>query len=200
MKEIKEAVTDELLPRAFAIRRKTYVWIDPVDHWLVIDAASLGKADEVVEMLHKTLDDISLTLIKTQMSPSMAMTSWLMGGDTPSSFTVDQDCELRGKGDAAAAVRYVRHTLEDDEVKKHIETGKEVTRLGLTWNNKISFVLHDNLQLKRIVPLDLIRDEAKASEQDDAFDTDFAIMSGELKQLLPALVDVLGGEVRSIPA
>ncbi|MHB1292641.1 MAG: recombination-associated protein RdgC, partial [Sulfuricella sp.] len=39
-KEIKERVTDELLPRAFAHRRTTFIWIDPVNGWLVVDAAS----------------------------------------------------------------------------------------------------------------------------------------------------------------
>ena len=194
MKEIKEAITDELLPRAFAIRRKTYVWIDPVNRFLVIDAASIAKADEVVEMLHKTIDGISLAFIKTQMSPSAAMTVWLSGSDTPSGFTIDQDCELRGRGDAAATVRYVRHTLDDDEVKKHIKAGKEVTKLGLTWNDRISFVLHENLQLKRIAPLDSIKPEA---EESDAFDADFYLMTTELNNLLPAVFDILGGEVQS---
>ena len=194
MKEIKEAITDELLPRAFAIRRKTYVWIDPVNRFLVIDAASIAKADEVVEMLHKTIDGISLAFIKTQMSPSAAMTVWLSGSDTPSGFTIDQDCELRGRGDAAATVRYVRHTLDDDEVKKHIKAGKEVTKLGLTWNDRISFVLHENLQLKRIAPLDSIKPE---DEESDAFDTDFYLMTNELNNLLPAVFDILGGEVQS---
>jgi recombination associated protein RdgC len=194
MKEIKEAITDELLPRAFAIRRKTYVWIDPVNRFLVIDAASIAKADEVVEMLHKTIDGIALAFIKTQMSPSAAMTVWLSGSDTPSGFTIDQDCELRGRGDAAATVRYVRHTLDDDEVKKHIKSGKEVTKLGLTWNDRISFVLHENLQLKRIAPLDSIKPEA---EESDAFDADFYLMTTELNNLLPAVFDILGGEVQS---
>ena len=194
MKEIKEAITDELLPRAFAIRRKTYVWIDPVNRFLVIDAASIAKADEVVEMLHKTIDGISLAFIKTQMSPSAAMTVWLSGSDTPSGFTIDQDCELRGRGDAAATVRYVRHTLDDDEVKKHIKAGKEVTKLGLTWNDRISFVLHENFQLKRIAPLDSIKPEA---EESDAFDADFYLMTTELTNLLPAVFDILGGEVQS---
>lgn len=194
MKEIKEAITDELLPRAFAIRRKTYVWIDPVNRFLVIDAASIAKADEVVEMLHKTIDGISLAFIKTQMSPSAAMTVWLSGSDTQSGFTIDQDCELRGRGDAAATVRYVRHTLDDDEVKKHIKAGKEVTKLGLTWNDRISFVLHENLQLKRITPLDSIKPE---DEESDAFDTDFYLMTNELNNLLPAVFDILGGEVQS---
>ncbi len=40
MKEIKERVTDELLPRAFSIYRDTRVWIDPINLWLVIDAAT----------------------------------------------------------------------------------------------------------------------------------------------------------------
>lgn len=194
MKEIKEAITDELLPRAFAIRRKTYVWIDPVNRFLVIDAASLAKADEVIEMLHKTIDGISLAFIKTQMSPSAAMTVWLSGNETPANFTIDQDCELRGRGDAAATVRYVRHTLDDDEVKKHIKSGKEVTKLGLTWNDRISFVLHENLQLKRIAPLDSIKPEA---EESDAFDADFYMMTTELNNLLPAVFDILGGEVQS---
>ena len=39
MRELKEQVTDELLPRAFSIRRDTRVWIDTKNGWLVIDAA-----------------------------------------------------------------------------------------------------------------------------------------------------------------
>jgi recombination associated protein RdgC len=200
MKEIKEAVTDELLPRAFAIRRKTYVWIDPVDGWMVVDAANVGKADEVIEMLHKTLDNVAFAPVTASISPVSAMTGWLAGNDIASNFTIDQDCELRSRGETAATVRYVRHTLEDDEVRKHIKSGKEVTRLGLTWADRISFVLHENLQLKRIAPLDLIKDQAGDHDQDDPFDTDFAIMTGEFKKMLPAMIDLLGGEAQKAEA
>src|SRR5471030_489636 len=48
MKELKERVADELLPRAFPIRSNIWVWIDPVNGWLVVDAASPAKADEPV--------------------------------------------------------------------------------------------------------------------------------------------------------
>lgn len=196
IKEIKEAVTDELLPRAFAIRRKTNAWIDPIGKFLVVDAANLAKADEFLEILRKSVDSLSATLIKTEIPPSTAMTSWLAESDIPVNFTVDQDCELRGKGEAGSTVRYVRHALEADEITKHIKSGKEATKLAMTWHDKISFILHDNLQLKRIAPLDIIKEQAKTNEQDDAFDTDFAIMSGELQKLLPAVLDALGGEVR----
>lgn len=194
MKEIKEQVTDELIPRAFAIRSKVYAWIDPKDGWLIVDAASPAKVDEFIGLLMKTVD-ISLGLLKTKLSPVVAMTTWLADNDAPSQFTVDQDCELKARGDAAASVRYVRHNLESDEITAHIKGGKDVTRLAMTWADRISFVLQENLQIKRLAPLDVIKERAEVSADDDAFDTDFALMTGELRKLLPAIVDALGGEI-----
>lgn len=192
LKQIKEAVTDELLPRAFAIRRRTHAWIDPVGGFMVVDAANFAKADELVEMLFKSLEGFTLTPVKTSISPTAAMTNWLAGDDLPASFTIDRDCELRDTGEERASVRYIRHTLEAEEIGKHIKAGKEVARLAMTWNDKLSFVLHENLQLKRLAPLDVLKEQADA--EDDVFDADFAIMTGELKMLLPDIVDVLGGE------
>lgn len=194
MKQIKEAITDELLPRAFALRRQTYAWINPVAGIMVVDAANLAKADELIEMLIKSVDGIALTPLKTCTSPTAAMTSWLAGDDLSAVFTVDRDCELRGSGEERATVRYVRHTLEAEEIAKHITAGKEVTRLAMTWSDKISFVLHDNLQLKRIAVLDILKDQADSVDRDDVFDTDFAIMSGELQKLLADVIAALGGE------
>lgn len=194
MKEIKESVTDELLPRAFAVRSKTCAWIDPDNNLLVIDAANLGRADELVEMLIKSVDGISFSLIKTNTRTSSAMTAWLAGEDFPSGFTIDRDCELRGTGDERSTVRYVRHALEAEEISKHIKSGKEVTKLAMTWNDKLSFVLHENLQLKRLTPLDILKEQADSIDLDDVFDTDFAMMTGELRKLLPDIIEALGGE------
>ncbi len=194
MKQIKEAVTDELLPRAFVVRRKTHAWIDPQGQWLVIDAANLAKADELVEMLVKCVDGIAFEPLRTNASPVSAMTSWLAGDDLSSIFTVDRDCELRASGEERATVRYVRHTLEAEEIGKHIKSGKEVTKLAMTWSDKLSFVLHGNLQLKRLAPLDLLKEQADSDAAEDGFDTDFALMTGELKRLLPDIVHALGGE------
>lgn len=83
MKEIKEAVTDELLPRAFAIRSRINAWIDPEGKWLVIDAASPAKADELVGMLMKCVEGVSMALVKTKISPTVAMTTWLAENDNP---------------------------------------------------------------------------------------------------------------------
>lgn len=193
MKEIKEAVTDELLPRAFAIRSRINAWIDTKGKWLIVDASSSNKADDLIGMLMKSLNGVSMIPLKTKTSPVVAMTSWLTENDSPPQFSVDQDCELKSRGEHAATVRYVKHSLEIEEIAKHTKGGKDVTRLAMTWADKVSFMLHENMQLKRIAPLDIIKEQAAMDADGDAFDTDFVLMTGELTKLIDAMVEVLGG-------
>jgi recombination associated protein RdgC len=199
MKEIKEQVADELLPRAFSIRRSTRVWIDPVNGWLAVDAAGAAKADEVFKLLLKSLEVLPFASLRTEHSPLSAMTGWLAADEAPGGFTVDQDTELRATGEGKATVRYVRHTLEADEVRRHIAGGKQCTRLAMTWNDRVSLVLTEALALKRIAPLDVLKESADSAAQDEdgRFDADFALMAGELAQLLADLVQALGGEDQS---
>lgn len=192
VRDIKEATIIELLPRAFAQRHKTYAWIDAVKNRLVIDTASANKAEELVEGLIKSVHGFTLAPMETKISPSSAMTRWLSDDDLPSTFTIDRDCELQGMSDEKATVKYTHHVLDADETTRHIRAGKKVIKLAMTWNSKISFVLHDNLQLRRIAPQDILKEPAESTEE--LFASDFAIMSGELSQLITDVIEALGGE------
>ncbi|MCF8152081.1 MAG: recombination-associated protein RdgC [Burkholderiaceae bacterium] len=195
-REIVEQLETELLPRAFVKRGLTYVWIDPVNRWLLVDASSSARADEVMEQLKLSLGELPVTLIKTQLAPATAMTQWLAAGEAPGSFSVDRDCELRATAEERAAVRYVRHNLDSEEVRSHIAGGKSATRLALTWNDRVSFVMTEQLQIKRLAFLDLLKEDAERQSEnaDDLFAANFVLMCGELAQLLAQLIEVLGGE------
>lgn len=194
-REIFDQVEAELLPRALVKRRLTYVWIDTAGGWLVVDAASPAKADEVVEQLKLSLGEVPLTLLKTMQAPGTAMTTWLSLGEVNGAFSIDQDCELRSAGDAGGSVRYARHPLDTPEVRQHIGSGKLVGRLAMTWHDRISFVLTEQMQVKRVAFLDVLKEQAeKDGEGDDAFLADFAIMTGELSRMLADLTEALGGE------
>ena len=198
MKELKERVADELLPRAFSIRSNVWTWIDPVNGWLVVDAASPAKADDVIKLLLKAVDKLPLESLRVQRSPDGVMTEWLQADDAPAGFTVDMDTELRATGESKAAVRYVRHTLEAEEVRRHIAAGKQCTRLAMTWDSKISFVLTESLAIKGIKPLDVINEkEASTRNDDERFDGDFMLMTGELAKLMADVVEALGGEAKA---
>ncbi|UCV13791.1 recombination-associated protein RdgC [Quatrionicoccus australiensis] len=202
LKELRERVTEELMPRAFTRRRTTFVWIDPQNGWFCVDAASPAKAEEVIEHLRHCLDDFPLTMLHTKLSPQTAMADWLAGSEAPAGFTIDRECELKAASEEKSAVRYVHHPLDgkeiEGEVKAHLASGKLPTKLALTWDDRISFVLGEKLEIKRLAFLDLLKEEAEKSAEraDEQFDADFALMTGELARFLPQLIQVLGGEVR----
>ncbi|WP_447988260.1 recombination-associated protein RdgC [Achromobacter spanius] len=198
MKEIKERVTDELLPRAFSIYRDTRVWIDPINSWLVIDTATSSKADEVIGILSKCVDPFPLENLYVAQSPAAAMTGWLAEDEAPANFTIDQDTELRSSGESGAAVRYVKHSIDAGDARRHIQSGKQCTRLAMTWAERISFVLTEGLDIKRLSPLDVLKEgnETVAANDDEKFDSDMVLMTGELAKLMAELVDALGGEKR----
>lgn len=194
MKDIKEDVKMSLMPMAFSKESSVWVWIDPKNHLLVMDAGSQAKADEVVTMLVKSLAGLSVTLLNTEMSPQSAMAAWLISQESPAGFSVDRECELKAADESKAVVRYVRHPLDTDEVKQHVEGGKLPTRLALTWEGRVSFALTEALQLKKVSFLDVVF-EATSTEKDEGFDADVAIATGELRKLLPDLLEALRGEV-----
>lgn len=197
-KELKEQVTEELLPRAFSIESSTSVWLDPVNGWLVTDAGAAGKAEEVLKLLIKAIPKFPLETLRTNSSPVAAMTDWLVSGEAPSGFSVDQEAELRSTAESRATVRYVRHTLEAEDVRRHVEAGKQSTKLAMTWADKVSFVLTENFVIKKVEPLDVLKEDndIAGKNDDERFDGDFLLMTGELAKLLAALVDALGGEVK----
>ncbi len=199
MRDIRERVLEELMPRALSRRRTLGTWIDPVNHWLVIDTAADKKADELLEALIGADVEVAAKRLECQQSPSAQMTLWLSSGQVPAPFTIDQDLELKASGESRATVRYVNHPLEGREIREHIAGGKTATRLAMTWKNRVSFVLTDQLQIKRVAFLDILKDETldQADDAEEQFDIDFALMTGELAALLADLVEALGGEKKS---
>ncbi len=195
MKDIKEQMTMELLPRAFVIAHDTFVWIDTVNGWVAVDAAATARCDEVLSLLAKTLAPFPIVPLHVEMSPSAAMTLWLSEDEAPAGFTIDQDTQLQSTGESRASVRYQRQSVDVDEARRHIQAGKQVTKLAMTWNDRVSFVLTENLDIKRVVPLDVLKEhqDAQAANEAEQFEADFALMAGELARLLDDLVETLGG-------
>lgn len=191
-KELKDEAKLDLLPMAFTKQASMWVWIDPAARLLVLDTASQGRADEVVTLLVESLPGLSVSLINTQTSPQAAMAHWLKEQEPPTGFTVDRECELKSASEEKAVVRYGRHPLDIDEVQQHIDAGKLPTRLAITWDDRVSFLLTEGLQIKKLAFLDTVVEGTKAG--DGSFDTDVAIATGELVKLIPDLIEALDGE------
>ncbi|MDD2545621.1 MAG: recombination-associated protein RdgC [Burkholderiaceae bacterium] len=191
-KELKDEAKLDLLPMAFTKQGSMGVWIDTAARFLVLDTSSQSRADEVVSLLVELLPGLAVALLNTQTSPQAAMSHWLSTQEPPPGFTIDRECELKSADESKAVVRYARHPLDIEEVQAHIAAGKLPTKLALTWDDRVSFMLTEGLQLKKLTFLDTVFEGSKAD--DGGFDADVAIATGEISRLLPDLIEALGGE------
>lgn len=193
MRELKEQVTAELLPRAFVRQRKLHAWLDVQNGLLIVDTSSANRAEELVELLRDTLGEFAVLLVETDHAPSATLTAWLASGNPPGQLALDDECELCGSDVTKPTVRYVRHPLEgEDGLKRHIADGKFVTKLALTWSDRIALVVTEKLQIKRVKFLAVKEgDDQIAQNPEEQFDVDFALMTGELSQLIKDLGEAL---------
>jgi len=198
MRELKMRVTEELRGRALTRKRVTHAWIDPINHWLVVNASSEGKAEELVETLRDTIGgSLQVTLLESERSASATITSWLMLGDAPLTFTIDDEAELQAADQSKPTIRYVRHPLDGKEIRAQLQGGMFATRLGLTWKDRISFVLNEKLHVKKLEFLLIDEDkpeDGSSTSPGEKFDIDLTLMTGELNALLTDLSAVLGNE------
>lgn len=192
-KDLKEEIVFELLPKAFPTQSLLKAWIDPDERLMVVDAASQGKSDVIVTELVKAVEGFGINLIQTTKSPATCMAHWLSTDENPDDFSIDRECELKATDDSKSVVRYGRHALDIAEVKQHIASGKVPTRLAMTWNERVSLVLSDTLQIKKIKVLSVALEETSS---EDGFDADVIILTSELGGTIKAMIEALGGEVQ----
>ncbi|WAR45195.1 recombination-associated protein RdgC [Methylomonas rapida] len=194
---VKDELIFELLPRAFSFSRKTYAYIDSQGGWIVVDAASPKKAEDVLSLLRKCLGSLPVVPIGASLKPASVMTHWLLHHDAPKDVLIEDECELRSPEEEGAIIRCKRHDLALPEIKNHLDNGKQVIKLALSWAERLSFVLDENLAVKRLKFLDLIQEQAadvEAFDDVEQFDADFSIMSAELAQFFPRLLELFNAE------
>jgi len=196
-REMCEDIMHSLLPQAFAKQGAVTVWINPQDRLLAIDAASSGKADEVITQLVRALPGLDLNLLQTATSPQTAMAAWLLAvnsDELPASLHIEKECVLKSGSDDQPMVRYTRHILSTEEVRKHVREGKLPTQLALSWDGKASFVLTDNLQFKKLSFLDGTEPDSVNTQGEDKFDANVVLSTGMLGPLIKDILQALGGE------
>lgn len=191
--ELKEQVTDELLPHAFV--RATHIRALFADGMLLVDSAAASKAENLLAKLREALGGLKVQLAHTCKTPSALMTEWLLRGHAAGRFELDDIASLRGAGDVPPEICIKRQDLTAEEVAGHVRCGKTVSELGLVWDERVAFVLTSEFTLKRIQYLDVLQ-EAAENHGDNAADLAAAsqlIVSANLSALIGELVELMGG-------
>ncbi|MDQ6975121.1 MAG: recombination-associated protein RdgC [Mariprofundaceae bacterium] len=191
--DLKDELVQTLLPQAFVRTSHVYACILPQDGWLIINASSVKRAEDFLAALIKTIPTLSLVAPQPEESLSDVMRHWMLDETRmPEGFTLEDACKLTSQGEHGGSIQCRQEDLAKDEILAHVRGGKAVTELALNWQSRISFVLSEDLSLKKLRFDSAVLDEA--GDADDAstrFDADFTIMAGELRQLIAALMAAL---------
>lgn len=191
--ELREAIIDNLLPKALTKSSRTNGLLDT--GWLWVDTASRHKAENLLTKLREALGGLPAQQPVARQSPASLMTNWLLQGEAQGRFVLDSDVTLVGAGDVAPKVKISRKDLTAEDVVQHAKNGMAVTELGLVWNDRVAFILTQDLTLKRIKWLDVVQEEAQ-DNCDDAQSQAYAtqlLMTAALSMIFSELVELLGG-------
>ncbi len=197
--QLREEVLQTLLPRAFSRVQRQFAYIDRRDGWLVIDSASRKAIQELTAALRRTVGTLPIESSRLRDTPTAVMTAWLLGDGLPPDFVLQDECELRDGQDESGVIRCRGQDLTSDEVRGHLQAGKQVARLALEWDQRIACVLQEDLSIRRLRFLDAVGaalDDVEAETEEQRRDAEFALMSGELRHFWARLLDVFGGERR----
>ncbi len=193
---IKAEVLDTLLPQAFVRPSSLNAYLDAGNGWLVLVTASRKAAEAALTALREALGSFPAQPLAATQTPRALMTDWLADGKLPSGLAMGDECELRDPA-GGAVIRCRKQELESSEVRAHLKRGKQVFQLGVRFEDRMDFVLGEDLVIRKLRFLDVVQDSLDADGRESAeaeLDARFALMALELERLFAGLQQWFGLE------
>lgn len=194
---LQDEIVLDFLPRAFTRSSYQHAYIDTRANWVFVDAASATRAEEFLNLLRECIGSFPVVLPQVNEAPTATMTGWLAHQSLPTDFALGEECELREPGDEGGVVRCRGVDLLSEELETHLNAGKQVARLALSWQERVSLVLAEDLCLRRLkFSEELMKENEDIPEAEQAarLDADFVLMSEAVTGLQQRVMALFGGE------
>lgn len=193
-KRLKEDLVAGLLPNAMVKPGRVDAIIDHANHVIAIDTSSRKVAESVVSHLRAALGSFPALPINAEVAPRSVLTGWISGEPLPEGLQLGDACELRDPIDSGSTVRCSNFELRSEEIERHLAAGRQATRLALTFKDRLSFVLGEDLVVRKLKFLDAALSDLDGNDRDDLraeLDARFALCSGEVAALFAVLQSAL---------
>ncbi|RDL43896.1 recombination-associated protein RdgC [Marinomonas piezotolerans] len=178
--DLKEELVFTLRPKAFAKRSDIWAYIDLQAKLLVLNSTNAGMTEQLFKLLQTTLGSFPMVPLQAQVSPASIMTDWLIKNELPASLETGDECEIQDSSEDKAKIRFKSLEPLSEDVTRHLEQGMSVKNLALRWTDKLTFVLNDDLTLKKVKFDDTLKESAFNDSQGgnlSDMDANFALMS-----------------------
>lgn len=193
-KRLKDDLIMELLPQAFVEPSRVYAYFDFGRSFIAVDTSSRGSAENVVSEVRRAAGSFPALPLNAEVAPRAVLTGWLTGDPMPDGLSIGNECELRDPADKGAVIRFSHIDLQGEEVQAHLAYGFQCTRLELSYQDHVSFVLGEDLVLRKFKLLEGAMGPLEEAERDDItqeLDARFTLLAGELGGLFDMLAHAL---------
>lgn len=193
--DIVDEVTQDLMPRAFTKSQHLEALINDREGWVWVNTASAARAEELLSYLREGLGNLPVVIPGTQKSPAVIMSQWLLNGGLPEGLSLGGDVDLEDSQEEGGVIRVRGMYLESDEIRGHIESGKQAVRLALSWQDQVDFVVDKDLTIRRIRFSDEFKGINEELHEDVLArrDADCLLMGESLSTLQAAIAKTFGG-------
>lgn len=183
---LKEDLIHQLLPQAFSRFRLSWGYIDIDRQLIVINESAANKAEDLLGLLRSTLGSLPVQPVSFNDTVELTFTDWLQNSQLPGAFEFGDEAELRSPQQDGGILRCKNEDLTREDIQAHLESGKQVTRLGLVWQEHLDFIMESDGSLKRVKATDMLlddQDDLVDPTAEQKLDADFMLISGEVGRL-----------------
>lgn len=188
-KALRDDILAELLPRALVKPYRLSGYLDLGRGLLVVDTASRKAAEGFASHLRATLGTFPALPLNAEEPARAVLTEW-MGGVLSGALYLNDSATLQHGTSEGGEVKLAHLELVADEIKNHLDAGMQCTRLGLGFDDSLSFTFDEDLAVRKLKFLDGAMDKLESFEADGVaaeIDARFALLSGEVGGLFDAL-------------
>ncbi|MDR1076344.1 MAG: recombination-associated protein RdgC [Xanthomonadaceae bacterium] len=189
-KRLKDDLLQELLPRAFVKTSRVDAMLDLQHGFVAVDTSSRKNGESMVSEIRRAMGSFPALPLNAEVAPRNILTGWIAGESLPDGLSLGEECELKDPIDGGAVVKCLHQDLASKEISQHLEAGKQVTRLALNLDDHVSFVLGEDLVVRKLKFLEGAVDRLESTEREDLhaeLDARFALLSGEVRRLFLVL-------------
>ena len=192
--EIKEELEHTLRGQAFATASYIQAYFDWEHRLLVVNTASATKADFFTASLRQAIGSLP---IETVEAPAIAnrFTTWLANNDYPDIFVIGEECTFLDPS-CDASIRCQKENIIGEDITALIGENRQCIQMSFSYLEQMSFVLSQELYIKKIKYLTMLQDQAKDIYCESVAEkkaANFHIMSRSISELIQALIDTFCG-------
>jgi recombination associated protein RdgC len=193
-RRIKDDLLHELLPAAFVKPSRIDAMMDLRSGVLFVDTSSRKQGESVVSQVRGAFGSFPAMPVNAEVAPRSVLTGWISGEPLPAGLSLGEECVLVDPIDGGAVLKSQAQELRSEEIDKHLEAGKQCTRLALVLDDRLSFVLGDDLVIRKLRFLEGAVDSLENTEADDLraeLDARMHLQAAELARLFAVLESAL---------